>query len=338
MERKHGCAGCLTILAVATVTGLVLDRSSHRPSSEPAAVLPTPVVPTPAERFVTHSIGQEFSVGDWSYTLVDAKWSPLTPLKDILGPEIQSPYRPEMPDSLYLVLDVIVRNNSDGEGGNKASLVPSFALIDGSGDLIKGSRNLPGRGEPEVQLYSQSLRQYLGYAMFPEVLMLMNPGMTARGSVIFDVPPNRQYALYFEGGYKSGNSAIVALSPGQVQVTATPPSPSSPALPSQPVGQPTDTSQPPVPPQPPTSTSLPAPPPEASKPTSGVLCNGPVEVRQNWELTFRNLPGGRLKFTFDHDAWLPLIHREPDGTQTLIMRSLKPGVQTKCEIRWETIQ
>jgi hypothetical protein len=82
----------------------------------------------------------------------------------------------------------------------------------------------------------------------------------------------------------------------------------------------------------------PAPPAEVAKPTSGVLCNGPVEVRQNWEFVFRNLPGGQLRFTFDHDAWLPILSREPDGTQTLIMRSIKPGVQTMCDIRWEVVQ
>jgi hypothetical protein len=81
--------------------------------------------------------------------------------------------------------------------------------------------------------------------------------------------------------------------------------------------------------------ALPAPP---IKPTSGVLCNWPVEVPQNGEVKFRNLPSDRLKFTFDHDAWLPRIHREPDGTQTLIMRSIKPGVQTMCDIRWEIVQ
>jgi len=82
----------------------------------------------------------------------------------------------------------------------------------------------------------------------------------------------------------------------------------------------------------------PAPPAEASKPISGVLCNWPVEVPQNGEVKFRNLPNDRLKFTFDHDAWLPRIQREPDGTQTLIMRSIKPGVQTMCDIRWEVVQ
>jgi hypothetical protein len=93
-----------------------------------------------------------------------------------------------------------------------------------------------------------------------------------------------------------------------------------------------------LPPQPSTPASLPAPPAEVAKPTSGVLCNWPVEIPQNGEVKFRNLPSDRLKFTFDHDAWLPRIHREPDGTQTLIMRSIKPDVQTKCDIRWEIVQ
>jgi hypothetical protein len=91
-------------------------------------------------------------------------------------------------------------------------------------------------------------------------------------------------------------------------------------------------------PQPLSATSPLAPPAEASKPTSGVLCNWPVEVPQNGEVKFRNLPSDRLKFTFDHDAWLPRIQREPDGTQTLIMQSIKPGIQTMCDIRWEVVR
>ena len=115
------------------------------------------------------------------------------------------------------------------------------------------------------------------------------------------------------------------------------PEPNTKTLPPQAVEQPADTSQSAAP-QPSIESSPPEAPAEAAKPTSGVLCNGPVEVRQNWEFTFRNLPGGQLKFTFDHDAWVPRIHRELDGTQTLIMRSIKPGIQTKCDIRWEIAQ
>lgn len=76
---------------------------------------------------------------------------------------------------------------------------------------------------------------------------------------------------------------------------------------------------------------------KTATPTSGVLCNGAVNVPQSGQLVFENLPGDRLHFTFDHDAWRPTIRRQPNGTQTLVMRSLKPGIQTGCDIRWETM-
>ena len=91
----------------------------------------------------------------------------------------------------------------------------------------------------------------------------------------------------------------------------------------------------------------PAPPPDPApvtptrvkprQPTSGVL-HASVEVAQYGEVVFDNLPGARLKFTFDHAAWQPTISRQPNGTQTLVMRSLKPGIQRTCDVRWEIVQ
>jgi hypothetical protein len=88
--------------------------------------------------------------------------------------------------------------------------------------------------------------------------------------------------------------------------------------------------------------SLPREPATASSagtasPTSGVLCDGAIQVPQYGQLVFENLPGDRLKFTFDHGAWQPIIRRQPNGKQTLVMRSLKTGIQTKCEMRWEIV-
>jgi hypothetical protein len=74
-----------------------------------------------------------------------------------------------------------------------------------------------------------------------------------------------------------------------------------------------------------------------TNPTSGTL-HAAVEVAQNGEVVFENLPGGRLKFTFDHDAWRPTISHQANGTQTLVMRSLKPGIQRSCDVRWEIVQ
>src|SRR5580704_3209096 len=77
--------------------------------------------------------------------------------------------------------------------------------------------------------------------------------------------------------------------------------------------------------------------PRVARQTSGVL-HASVEVAQNGEVVFENLPGGRLKFTFDHSAWQPTISRQANGTQTLVMRSLKAGIQRTCDVRWEIIQ
>lgn len=87
-----------------------------------------------------------------------------------------------------------------------------------------------------------------------------------------------------------------------------------------------------------------APVPETPKPaikspspTSGTL-HAAVEVQQNGEVVFENLPGGRLRFIYDHAAWQPTIHRQANGTQTLVMRSLKPGIQRVCDVKWELVQ
>jgi hypothetical protein len=77
---------------------------------------------------------------------------------------------------------------------------------------------------------------------------------------------------------------------------------------------------------------------EPSETTPGILCDGPVRVPQNGQLVFKDLPTERLQFTFDHDLWQASIHREPNGTQTLVMRSLLPGVQTSCYIRWGIVR
>jgi hypothetical protein len=96
--------------------------------------------------------------------------------------------------------------------------------------------------------------------------------------------------------------------------------PAAPASPPRPAPEP-------VPPQ----------PVRPAGPTSGTL-HATVEVAQYGEVVFENLPGGRLKFTFDHSAWQPTIHRQSNGTQTLIMRSLKRGIQRTCDVKWELLE
>jgi class 3 adenylate cyclase len=103
----------------------------------------------------------------------------------------------------------------------------------------------------------------------------------------------------------------------------------------------------PAPPPEPVATAVkeaPAPPPApiprratAARPTSGVL-HATIAQALHGDVVFNNLPGGRLKFTFDHDAWQATIRRQPNGTQTLVMHSLKPGSQTACDVGWQIVQ
>jgi len=71
--------------------------------------------------------------------------------------------------------------------------------------------------------------------------------------------------------------------------------------------------------------------------TSGVLRYSGPPVPFNGRVTFEKLPAARLKFTFDHDAWQPIISRQADGSQTLVLVSLKHGLQSRCEVQWERV-
>jgi hypothetical protein len=75
----------------------------------------------------------------------------------------------------------------------------------------------------------------------------------------------------------------------------------------------------------------------AAAPTSGTL-HAAVEVGLNGEVVFENLPNGRLRFIYDHSAWRPTISHQANGTQTLVMRSLKAGIQRVCDVQWEIVQ
>ena len=147
----------------------------------------------------------------------------------------------------------------------------------------------------------------------------MPPGVPVKGFAVFNVlPPSDdaglKYSLVVSDG--AGEQATIRL----YQAAQLPPTPSE-----QPAPAPTPEPAPP-----------PGQPAPAASPTSGVL-HATVELERG-EAVFENLPGGRLKFTFDHDAWQATIRRQPNGTQTLVMRSLKPGTQTKCDVRWEIVQ
>jgi hypothetical protein len=128
-------------------------------------------------------------------------------------------------------------------------------------------------------------------------------------------------------------SEDIPPNPDQAKKDAAPP-PAAPSQPSPTRPQPAQTRPAAAPPQ---SNDAPPQPVRPARQTSGVL-HAAVEVAQNGEVVFENLPGARLRFTFDHSLWQPTISHQANGTQTLVMRSLKPGIQTVCDVRWEIVQ
>jgi hypothetical protein len=70
-------------------------------------------------------------------------------------------------------------------------------------------------------------------------------------------------------------------------------------------------------------------------PSSGNLKYSGPAVIQNGEIVFRNLPDTNLRLIYDRNAWDGRLSPDGDGSQKLVMRSLKPGSQKKCEVKWE---
>jgi hypothetical protein len=79
----------------------------------------------------------------------------------------------------------------------------------------------------------------------------------------------------------------------------------------------------------------PAPP---TNPQSGVLHYVGPPVPFNGTVEFDNLPGERLKFSFDTSLWQLLIQKQPNGLKKLILRSKKQDVQTTCDGTWEIVK
>lgn len=71
---------------------------------------------------------------------------------------------------------------------------------------------------------------------------------------------------------------------------------------------------------------------------SGVLHYEGPPVSYGGTVVFRSLSGERMRFVFDRSSWQALISREPDGTQTLTLRSIRHVDQSQCDVQWEMAQ
>ena len=168
------------------VLGLIIAGANSNGSTETASATTTASTtstastPTAASTRTTavaapHKIGEGFAVGYWGYRCDGAHWQ-----QTISG---------EAADASFLVIDMSIINND-----TTASTLPPMKLVDAQG------------------------REYdeAGAGMFLDrsfgILKDVNPGVTSRGRVAFDVPRGEQYKLKVSGGFQSDAHAAIDLS------------------------------------------------------------------------------------------------------------------------------
>ena len=125
------------------------------------------------------TLHETLSVGKFTYRCNDAQWqtSASSPLETR-----------EAPNAAYMVVDLSIRNDDRTEANR-----PQFKLVDSENNEFSES--------PESQRLSDSI----------STSDALNPGVTTRGRILFDVPPGRSYKLKVSGGDQSDKYALIDL-------------------------------------------------------------------------------------------------------------------------------
>jgi hypothetical protein len=79
-----------------------------------------------------------------------------------------------------------------------------------------------------------------------------------------------------------------------------------------------------------------SPPSPSSR--SGMLHYNGNSVPYGGTVTFDDLPKERLKFSYDKTAWRIIVRLNADGTKKVILNSIKPGLQTSCNLGWQVVE
>ncbi len=173
-RRLIGVCICVLIVAGLTACGPSPEEvRQHAAKTATAASSSTKSVP------VAHKIGDTAHVGYTSY----AVWKVF--YRDKLS---NNQYLNQPPDATYLFVDLTVRNNDKA-----ARTIAPFKLIDENG------------AEYETSSKAWSVEGGIG------MLDSLNPGVSKRGYIVFDVPRGKHYKLEISGGYWSKDKALVDL-------------------------------------------------------------------------------------------------------------------------------
>ena len=157
------------------------NAASTQPTTPSTSASPestqSPLPPNSTQSTVRHKVNENVLVGYWAYRCMSAHWQN----------SIGSGYTTEYPDASFLIVDLAIRNND-----KTASTLPPVKLVDS-----------------DDREYDESSKGIIMQNSIG-ILKSLNPGVSSRGYVVFDVPAGK-YALKVSGGFTSGASELIDL-------------------------------------------------------------------------------------------------------------------------------
>lgn len=177
-----GCVACVALLSVTNNSSLA-NRNSSRAVNDSSASSASASAPGRAEidGMKVYRTGETANVGYMQYRVVGSWYSMRLSSNEYLD---------EPPDATYLFVDLSVANLD-----NEERTVPPFKLIDAN-NAEYGTSDRAWAAEGSIGLLTN-----------------LNPSVSKRAYVIFDVPQGRTYKLKVSGGYWSSEDALIELSP-----------------------------------------------------------------------------------------------------------------------------
>ncbi len=177
-----------TILILFVVIGVVVflagrlkfpGNESGRGTSPESETANVPERVAPAATPVRFSMGDTVKVGYWTYRCNRAGRVPF------VG---HSQYDLERADATFIAVDLTIENND-----RTPSTFPPPKLIDSEG-----------------REYEESSKAFMLEGAF-NIWKKLNPDVSSRGLILFDVPDGRKYTLVLSGGFRSRQTALIDL-------------------------------------------------------------------------------------------------------------------------------
>ena len=175
--------GCAAIIALTSMTYEQGKRNASNTNSIDIKIS-TPNSESARQKvngLDVYKTGENVSVGAFGYQVYGSWYS-----NKLSGNQFLN----QQPDAKYLFVDLGVVN-----GEKESYTIPPFKLID------------QNNAEYETSSKAWAAEGSIG------LLDKLNPGVSKRAYVIFDVPEGKSYKLKVSGGYWSGKEALIELSP-----------------------------------------------------------------------------------------------------------------------------